>query len=305
MKAVRFNEYGGLNVIYIAEVERPNPGPGQVLVRVKRAGINPGEAGIRAGALDSVWPATFPSGQGSDLVGVVEEVGEGADDFAVGDEVVGFVNTRSSHAEFAVVEARDLTPKPTNVSWDEAGALFVAGATAYASVRAVSAREGDTVVISGAAGGVGSIAVQLAKNAGADVIGLASEANHDWLSGHGVVPVTYGEGVAKRIREASGGSVDAFIDTFGSGYVELALELGVRPERINTVVDFAAAKKHGVKAEGGMDAASADVVAALVGMIAEGDLEVPIAKVYPLDEVQDAYRDLARGHTRGKIVLAP
>jgi NADPH:quinone reductase-like Zn-dependent oxidoreductase len=304
-KAVRFDEYGGIDVLYVAEVERPSPGPGQVLVRVKRAGINPGEAGIRAGALDSVWPATFPSGQGSDLAGVVEEVGEEVDGFAAGDEVVGFVNTRSSHAELAVVEAGDLTLRPSNVSWEEAGALFVAGATACAAVRAVAAGEGDTVVVSGAAGGVGSMAVQLAKNAGAEVIGLASEANHAWLSDHGAIPVAYGEGVAERIREASGGKVDAFIDAFGSGYVELALELGVRPERINTIIDFAAAEKHGVKAEGGMSAASADMVAELVGMISEGKLEIPIAKVYPLDEVREAYRDLARGRTRGKIVLAP
>ena len=304
-KAVRFDEYGGIDVLYVTEVERPSPGPGQVLVGVKRAGINPGETGIREGALDGIWPATFPSGQGSDLAGVVEEVGEGVDGFAAGDEVVGFVNTRSSHAELAVVEADDLTPKPSNVSWEEAGALFVAGATAYAAVRAVAAGEGDTVVISGAAGGVGSIAVQLAKNAGAEVIGLAGEANHAWLSEHGAIPVAYGEGQADRIREASGGKVDAFIDAFGSGYVELALELGVRPEKIDTIVDFAAAEKHGVKAEGGMAAASADVVAELVGLISEGKLEIPIAKVYPLDEVREAYRDLARGHTRGKIALAP
>ncbi len=304
-KAVRFDGYGGIDVLYVAEVERPNPGPGQVLVRVRAAGINPGEAGIREGVLHGIWPATFPSGEGSDLAGTVEEVGEGVKAFSVGDEVVGFVNTRSSHAELAVVEAGNLVSRPENVSWEAGGALFVAGATAYAAVRAVSARDGDTIVVSGAAGGVGSLAVQLARNAGAEVIGLASETNHAWLSERGVVSVAYGEGVAGRVREASGGKVDAFIDAFGSGYVELALELGVRPERINTIADFAAAEKHGVKAEGGMAAASADVVAELVGMISDGTLEVPVAWVYPLEEVREAYRDLARGHTRGKIVLAP
>ena len=304
-QAVRFDEYGGIDVLHVADVDRPSLGPGQVLVRVKAAGINPGEAAIHEGMFDSIMPATFPSGQGSDLAGVVEEIGEGVDNFAVGDEVIGFVNTRSSQAELVVVEAGDLTPRPSNVPWEQAGALFVVGATAYAAVRAVSAGEGDTLVVSGAAGGVGSIAVQLAKNAGAEVIGLSSEANHEWLRSHGVIPVLYGEGQAERIREASSGEVDAFIDTFGSGYVELALELVVRPERINTIIDFAAVEEHGVKAEGNAEGASADVMAELAGMISEGNLEVPIARVYPLAEVQDAYRELEQRHIRGKIVLQP
>lgn len=305
MKAVRFDKYGGIDALYVAEVERPTPGPGQVLVKMKAAGINPGEATIREGMLDSVWPATFPSGEGSDLAGVVEELGEGVDRFSVGDEVIGFVETRSSHAEFVVVEAKNLTPRPANVSWEEAGALYVAGATAYAAVRAVSVGEGDTVVVSGAAGGVGSLAVQLAKNAGAKVIGLAGKHNHDWLRDHGVVPVTYGEGQETRIQEAAGGKIDAFIDTFGSGYVELALKLGVEPGRIDTIIDFEAAEKHGVKAEGAAKAASANVLAELAKMISEGKLEIPIARVYPLDEVKDAYRELEQRHTRGKIVLEP
>jgi NADPH:quinone reductase-like Zn-dependent oxidoreductase len=304
-RAVRFDDYGGIDVLRVEEVERPVPGPGQVLVKVKAAGINPGEAAIRKGALASVWPATFPSGQGSDLAGVVEELGEGGEGVAVGDEVIGFVDTRSSQAELVVVEAQNLTPRPPGVAWEAAGALFVAGTTAYAAVRAVSAGKGDTLVVSGAAGGVGSIAVQLARNAGAKVIGLAGEANHGWLADHGAVPITYGEGVADRIREASDGEVDAFIDTFGSGYVELALELGVRPERIDTIADFAAVEKHGVKAEGHSAAASAEVLAELAGMIAEGTLEVPIARVYSLEEVREAYRELERRHTRGKIVLEP
>lgn len=302
-QAVRFDEYGGIDALYVAEVDRPTPAPGQVLVRVKAAGINPGEAAIREGVFDGVWPATFPSGQGSDLAGVIEELGDGVGGFSVGDEVIGFVNTRSSHAEFVLVEAGDLVHRPGNVPWKAAGALFVAGTTAYAAVRAVSVGEGDTVVVSGAAGGVGSLAVQLARNTGAAVIGLAGEANHGWLAEHGVVPVSYGEGQADRIREASGGEVEAFIDTFGSGYVELALELGVRPDRIDTIIDFAAVGKYGVKAEASVDAASADVLAELAGMIHEGALEVPIAGAYPLAEVREAYRELERRHTRGKIVF--
>jgi len=157
-------------------------------------------------------------------------------------------------------------------------------------------------VVSGAAGGVGSIAVQLARLAGATVIGLAGEANHDWLTGHGVIPVAYGDGVADRIRRAAG-KVDAFIDTYGDDYVELALSLGVEPSRIDTIVRFDAVGQYGVKAEGSAAGSSASVLAELAGLIAEGKLEVPIAGTFPLTQVQDAYRQLASGHIRGKIVL--
>ena len=153
------------------DVERPVPAEGQVLVAVKAAGINPGEAAIRRGVMHDRWPATFPSGQGSDLAGVVAEVGPGVDAFAVGDEVLGFSDQRASHAEFVVVPAENLTAKPASMPWDQAGALYVAGTTAYAAVRAVALAPGDTVAVSGAAGGVGSIAVQLARRAGATVIG--------------------------------------------------------------------------------------------------------------------------------------
>ena len=170
-------------------------------------------------------------------------------------------------------------------------------------VRAVSVGQGDTVVVAGAAGGVGTIAVQLAKNAGTTVIGLASEPHHHWLSSHGVIPVTYGQGVAERIRSAAGGGVDAFLDTYGGGYVELALELGVRPERIDTIADPAAAAKYGVKTDGNAAGASAEVLRELAGLVDHGLLEIPIADVYPLDKVQDAYRELEQRHTLGKIVL--
>ena len=303
--AVRFDKYGGVDVLQVTEVDRPVPGPGQVLVRVKAAGINPGEAKIREGLLAQRWPTTFPSGEGSDLAGVVEELGADVTGIAVGEEVLGFTDNRASHAELVVVEADNLIPKPSGVSWEAAGSLYVVGATAWAMVHAVAAGPGDTVVVSGAAGGVGSVAVQLAKVAGAMVIGLASEANHPWLSAHGVIPVSYGEGVADRIRAASGGRVDAFLDTQGGGYVELALELGVRPERIDTVADFTAKEKYGVKIDGNAVGGNARVLAELAGLIDQEDLEIPIADTYPLAEVRDAYRELEQGHTHGKIVLKP
>jgi NADPH:quinone reductase-like Zn-dependent oxidoreductase len=304
-RAIRFDEYGDVEVLRVEDVPRPVPGPGQVLVEVRAAGINPGEAAIRQGFLHERFPATFPSGQGSDFAGVVTSLGEGVEEIAVGDEVIGFVDTRSSHADFVVAEAANLTPRPDGVPWEVAGSLFVAGTTAYAAVGAVCPREGETVVVSGAAGGVGSLAVQLAKLAGATVIGLAGEANHDWLRELGVIPVSYGEGVLERIREAAPSGVHAFVDTFGSGYVELALHLGIHPGRINTIIDFAAAETYNVKNDGNAAAASADVLRELGLLLDKGLLTLPIARVYPLDEVRDAYRELEQRHTRGKIVLRP
>jgi len=303
-KAVRFDEYGGVDVLKVIDVPRPVPASGQVLVQVKATGINPGEAKIREGLLHARFPATFPSGEGSDLAGIVAATGPGVTGFSAGDEVIGFTNNRASHAQYVLAEAENLTPKPAGVPWEAAGSLFVTGATAYAAVRAVTLTEGDTVVVSGAAGGVGSIAVQLARRAGATVIGLASAANHEWLRGHGITPVTYGDGVADRIRKAAS-KVDAFVDTFGGDYVQIALDLGVQPARIDTIANFEAVGKYGVKGDGSAAGASAGVLAVLAWLVAAGELAFPIEAAYPLDQVQDAYRRLEQGRVRGKIVLLP
>ncbi len=303
MKAVRFEQYGDVDVLNVLEVPRPQPGAGQVLVRVRAAGINPGEISIRQGLLHDRWPATFPSGQGSDFAGVVEELGAGVETFAPGDAVIGYTDDRGSQAEFVAVDAGHLTPKPEAVPWEVAGALHVAGATALAAVRAVAPAAGENVVVSGAAGGVGSLAVQLARHTGAAVFGLASEPNHAWLLAHDIVPLTYGEGVGGRIGEATGDRVDAFIDTFGGGYVEMAVELGVRPERIDTIIDYAAAQRFGAKTDASAVGAGADTLAQLARLIADGELELPVAATYPLEQVREAYTELARRHTHGKIVL--
>ncbi|HEU5426359.1 MAG TPA: NADP-dependent oxidoreductase [Actinocrinis sp.] len=303
-KAVRFDQYGDVNVLNVVEVPQPEPGEGEVLVAVKAAGINPGEAKVREGVMHSRWPAVFPSGQGSDLAGVVAKLGPGVTGFTVGDEVLGFTNLRASQAQFVIVHADELAPKPANVPWEVAGSLFVVGTTAFAAVRAVGLKPGDTVAVSGAAGGVGSLVVQLARRAGAEVIGIAGPANHAWLASQGVTPVEYGAGLAERLRETAG-RIDAFIDTHGEGYVKLALDLGVDRDRVNTIIDFAAAAEYGVKAEGNGAAATIEVVAELADLVARGELEVPIAATFPLDEVRAAFELVERGHAHGKVVLLP
>ena len=306
MKAVRFDEYGPVTVLDVRDVPVPEPGQDQVLIRVKAAGINPGEAKIREGALHDLWPAKFPSGQGSDFAGVVDKLGPGVTTFAPGDEVIGWVDTRSSQAEYVVAEAANLARKPAHLPWEVAGAIPVVGFTAWAMVRAVDVKPGDTVVVSGAAGGVGSIAVQLAKRKGAVVIGLAGPSNHDWLVRHDVIPVVYGDGVAERIRDAAPAGVDAFLDTQGGDYVEVALnDLKVRPERVDTVVRFDAAAKYGVKVDGNGAGASAATLGELAELAAAKDLEIPLAQTFPLADVRAAYTQLAKGHVRGKIVLIP
>jgi NADPH2:quinone reductase len=221
----------------------------------------------------------------------------------VGTEVIGFSDQRSSHADYVAVPATQVTAKPPAVPWDQAGGLYVAGVTAYAAVRAVAPKPGETVVVSAAAGGVGSLAIQLARIAGATVIGIASESNAAWLESMGVTAVSYEDGVADRLKSIAPNGIDAFIDTFGNGYVDLAIELGIAPERIDTIIDFQAAAKYGVKTEGSSDASTSAVLAELAGLIAGGQLVVPIAASYPLEQVQDAYRELATRHIRGKIVL--
>src|SRR5437588_2023406 len=167
MRAVRFDNYGGIDVLEVRDVEDPVPARGEVLVAVRAAGINPGEIAIREGRLHERWPATFPSGEGTDFAGIVRSVGEGVSTFSEGEEVLGWTEERASHAELVAVPADQLTAKPAPVSWEVAGSLFVAGMAAYACVQAVAPSPGETIVVSAAAGGVGSIAVQLARRTGA------------------------------------------------------------------------------------------------------------------------------------------
>jgi NADPH:quinone reductase len=304
-RAVRFDSYGDPDVLYVADIDRPAPAAGEVLVEVRAAGINPGEAGIRSGALHEQFPATFPSGEGSDLAGVVLEVGDGVGDFAPGDEVLGFSFQRSSHATHTVVPVDQLIHKPTELSWEVAGSLYVVGVTAYAAVNAVQPRQGETVAVSAAAGGVGSLVVQLLALRGVRVLGIASADNAEWLRAHDVVPVEYGDGLADRLRQAAPDGVDAFIDLFGPDYVQLAVDLGVPVERINTIISFAKAAEVGAKTEGSAEASTPAVLQEIADLIVSGALDFDVAKTYPLDRVVDAFKELEQRHTHGKIVLLP
>lgn len=305
MRAVRFDRYGDRDVLYVAEVEVPEPSASEVVVEVRAAGINPGEASIRSGALDAMFPATFPSGEGSDLAGVVSAVGEGVVEFAIGDEVMGWSWRRSSHAESVVVPVAQLIAKPAALSWEVAGSLYVVGCTAFAAVRAVGAGNGDTVAVSAAAGGVGTVVVQLLRVRGATVLGIASERNRDWLSARGVVPVVYGDGLAERLRAAAPNGIDAFIDLFGPEYLQLAVDLGVVPERINTIISRDMAQEVGAKVEGSGNASTTEVLSEMAELVASGQIEIPIAAAYPLERVRDAFAELEERHTHGKIVLVP
>ncbi|WP_228001350.1 NADP-dependent oxidoreductase [Nocardia australiensis] len=304
MKAVKFTEYGGPDVLTVVEVPRPAAGPGQVVVAVMTAATNPGEIGIREGRFAAIWPANFPEGQGNDFAGYVAEIGSGVHDFAVGDEVIGFA-PRSAQAEYIALGAGRVAAKPADLPWEAAATIAGAGATAWASVAAVNPQPGETVVVSGAAGGVGIYAAQLARLRGADVIGTAGEANASLLNSLGIRPAQYGPGLSAQLRELAPNGIDGYIDTFGSGNVSLAVSLGVQPQRINTLIDQDAVQRFGVHSEAQEQADTPAIWAELAGLVARGDVTVPIAAVYDFttEHVRRAYRDVGTRHVSGKRVL--
>jgi NADPH2:quinone reductase len=303
MRAVRFDQYGDRDVLYIADVDKPEPAAGRVVVKVVAVGINPGEAAIRAGALKDRFPSTFPSGEGSDFAGVVDAVGTGVSDFSVGDAVIGWSEERSSQAEYVSVPTSQLIAKPDGLDWLAAGSLYMPAATGTPAVEAVDPQAGETVAVSGAAGGIGSTVIQLLRVRGAKVIGIASDANHDWLSSRGVTPVAYGDRLKADLQAAAPDGIDAFIDLYGPEYVDLALELGVKPERIETIISFQRAGEVGAQAKGSSDGSRPEVLAALADLIVAGQVEFPIEATFPLERVKDAYALLEQRHSHGRVVL--
>jgi NADPH:quinone reductase-like Zn-dependent oxidoreductase len=303
-KAVQLSAYGGLDQVRIVDVAKPEAQAGEVVVRVVAAGTNPGEISIREGRLKDVYPMEFPFGQGTDLSGRIDSVGAGVTGLVPGDEVLGWTDRRAAQAEYVASSPSQLIPKPPALDWFRAGSLFVVATTAVAAVRAVSLKPGDVVAISGAAGGVGSLAIQLARRERARVIGIASDGSAEFLRSVGVEPLAYGDGLPERLRALAPQGVDAFIDLFGGGYVELAVTLGVARERINTIIDFAAAQKYGIKTDGSSAAASRETLAYVANLVAWGEIVMPLTAIYPFASIRDAYTELARRKARGKIVLA-
>lgn len=303
MKAVRFDSYGDRDVLYVAEVEEPAPAPGRVVVKVRAAGVDPGEAAIRSGLMQERFPATFPSGEGSDLAGVVSAVGEGVTDYAVGDGVLGWSWERASHAEYVSVPVEQLIHKPAALGWLEAGGLYVVGVTAYAAVDAINPREGDVVAVSAAAGGVGSLVVQLLRLRGVKVLAIASEANHAWLESKGATAIAYGPDLKRDLEAAAPSGIDAFIDLFGPEYVQLALDLGVAPGRIETIIAFEKAAEVGALSMGSADTSTTTVLAYMADQIASGRVEFPIAATFLLESVKDAFELIEQRHTHGKVLL--
>jgi NADPH2:quinone reductase len=295
MKAVRYDRFSGIDGIYLADVPEPEAGPGEVVVRVEAGALNPG-------ALPALHGSAYTPGR--DLAGEVVTVGADVPGFTVGDAVLGRLQSWDAHAQFVAIPADQLVNKPQALSWDVAGSLCTTPMAGLGAIRAVEPRPGETIVISGASGGVGFTAAQLALRAGATVIGLTSDAHFDLLRHRGIEPVRYGDGERERIL-ATTDRVDAFIDAVGGGYLDLAINLGVPTDRIDTVVDYRGAKEKGVKSLGTTDAGGPPALAELATLAATGDLHIPIAATYPLTAVRDAYQALADRKTHGRIVLHP
>jgi NADPH:quinone reductase len=264
-------------------------------VRVEAGALNPG-------ALPALHGSSYTPGR--DLAGEVVAVGADVLGFTTGDAVLGRLQSWDAHAQFVAIPADQLVRKPRDLPWDVAGSLYTTPMAGLGAVRAVEPRAGETIVISGASGGVGFTAAQLALRAGARVIGLTSEVHFDLLRHHGITPVRYGDGEKERIL-ATTDRADAFIDTVGAGYLDLAIDLGVPKNRINTVVDYRGAKDRGVKSLGTTDAGGPPALAELAALAATGGLHIPIAATYPLTAVREAYQALADRKTHGRIVLHP
>ncbi|WP_405988427.1 NADP-dependent oxidoreductase [Streptomyces sp. NBC_00986] len=302
--AVQFSEYGGSDVLRVVDVPAPVPGSGQVRLAVRAAGVNPFDWKVMQGFMSQVMPLDLPAGLGSDIAGVVDQVGEGVTAFAVGDEVLG-TSLTPAYAEAAVADADSLVAKPAGLPWEVAGTLAGSGGTAWTVLERLKVIQGETLLIHAASGGVGVFAAQLAVARGARVIGTASQDNHERLRSLGVIPVVYGEGLADRVRAIAPEGVDAVLDASGRGEIPVSIDLAGGPGRVLTLLAFDAGDL-GVQVH--TDGASGNTVQALhdiLALIEEGRLQVPIWRTYPLAEAAVAL-DLSRtGHVGGKIALLP
>jgi NADPH:quinone reductase-like Zn-dependent oxidoreductase len=301
VKAVRFSRFGGPEVLEIVDLPDPHPGPGQVRIAVRAAGVNPSDWKKREGLMDTELPQTM----GYEAAGVVDELGEGVADVAVGDRVFGLSAEGAAQAELAVLSF--YAPIPPSLDFPGAAALPAAIETATRALDQLGvgagAGRGSTLLINGASGSVGSAAVQVAVVRGARVIGTASPANHDYLRSLGAEPVAYGEGLAGRVRALAPDGVDAALDVAGSGVLPELIELAGGPEHVVTIADFGGAREHGVRFSSGDAGRAVHALAEIGELIESGRFSLPVAQTFPLAEVAAAHRAGEDGHVRGKLVL--
>jgi enoyl reductase len=300
-RAVVFSAYGDPDVLHVIEVDPAPPGPGQVRVRAKAAGVQPFDCLFRSGAARQWLPASFPQRLGNEFAGIVEAIGDGVTTITSGDEVLGWAGL-ACYAEHLLVGTDQLVPKPAGMPWAEAGVLSASGQTAATALAELAVGKGDTVLIHAAAGGVGSFAVQLARSSGATVIGTASPRNHAYLGSLGAIPVTYGDGLAGRVRAAAPGGVDAALDASGTvAALRASLELVGDRTRIGTVAFQPAADELGIRRLS--TSRSTAQLTELTRLYTQGDLRVFIQQALPLSAAAEAHRLVETGHVRGKVVL--
>jgi NADPH:quinone reductase-like Zn-dependent oxidoreductase len=297
VKAVRFSRFGGPEVLEIVDLPDPHPGPGQVRIAVRAAGVNASDWKKREGLMGGELPQTL----GYEVAGVVDELGEGVTDVAVGDRVFGFCAEGAAQAELAVLSP--YAPIPPSLDFPGAAALPAAVETATRTLDRLGVESGGTLLVNGASGSVGSAAVQLAVVRGARVIGTAGPANHDYLRALGAEPVAYGEGLVERVRALAPDGVDMALDVAGSGVLPELVELAGGAEHVVTVADFAGAREHGVTFSRGDDGRALHALDGIGELIEAGRFSLPVARTFPLAEVAEAHRAGEGGHVRGKLVL--
>ncbi|MFD7428123.1 NADP-dependent oxidoreductase [Streptomyces sp. NPDC059818] len=297
MKAVRFSRFGGPEVLEVVDLPDPRPGPGQVRIAVRAAGVNPSDWKKRQGLMGQELPQTM----GYEAAGRVDELGEGVTDVAVGDHVFGFSADGAAQAELAVLST--YAPVPPSLDFPGAAALPAAVETATRALDQLGVGSSGTLLISGASGSVGSAAVQLAVVRGARVIGTASAANHAYLRSLGAEPVAYGEGLVERVRALAPGGVDLALDVAGSGVLPELIGLAGGPGRVVTIADFTGAREHGVRFSSGDAGRAVHALGGIGELIESGRFSLPVARTFPLTEVAEAHRAGEDGRVRGKLVL--
>ena len=292
-----FGQFGGPEVLEIVDLPDPHPGPGQIRIAVRAAGVNPSDWKKRKGLMDGELPQTL----GYEAAGIVDELGEGVTDVAVGDRVFGFSAEGAAQAELAVLSY--YAPIPPSLGFAGAAALPAAIETAARALDQLRVKSGSTVLINGASGSVGSAAVQLAVARGARVIGTASPGAHDYLRSLGAEPVAYGEGMAGRVRALAPDGVGAALDVAGSGVLPDLIELAGGPEFVITIADFAGAQQYGVRFSRGDSGRAIYALAEVGELIESGRFSLPVAQTFPLADIAEAHRVGEEGRVRGKLVL--